>query len=73
MANCSDVTVLADAPSLRLQGEMSRMVVRRTPPETNRRTWGHGMLWLLTGLIFFAMLVGLLLALGLDPQGSRLF
>ena len=53
---------------------MSRMVVRRTPPETNRRTWGHGILWLLTGLIFFAMLVALLLALDwLDPQGSRLF
>jgi hypothetical protein len=32
------------------------------------------MLWLLTGLIFFAMLVGLPLALDwIDPQNSRLF
>ena len=49
------------------------MVVRRTPPETNRRTRGRPLLWLLTGLIIFAMLVGLLLALDwIDPQGSRL-
>jgi len=48
------------------------MVVRHTPPETSRRTRG-GLLWLFMGLIFFAMLVGLVLALDwIDPQGSRL-
>ena len=48
------------------------MVVRHTPPETSRRTRGT-LLWLLMGLIFFAMLVGLVLALDwIEPQGSRL-
>ena len=50
------------------------MLVRRTPPEPNRRTRGHALLWFLTALIFFVMLAGLVLALDwFDPQGSRLF
>ena len=49
-------------------------VARPTPAETNRRTRGRPMLSLLTGLSFFAILLGLLLALELlDPQSSRLF
>ena len=53
---------------------MARMVARLTPAETNRRSRGRPMLWLLTGLIFFAMFAGLLLALDwIDPQRSRLF
>jgi hypothetical protein len=50
------------------------MAARHTPTETIRRTRGRPMLWLLTGLLIFAMFAGLLLALDwMDPQGSRLF
>ena len=44
------------------------------PSETNRRTRGRPMLWLLTSLFIFSMVAGCVLALDwLDPQNSRLF
>ena len=42
--------------------------------ETTRRTGVRPLSWLVAGLAFFAILVGLLLGLDwIDPQGSRLF
>ena len=50
------------------------MATRTAPTETNRRTRGRPMLWLLTSLFIFSMVAGCVLALDwLDPQNSRLF
>ena len=50
------------------------MVARPTPPEKNRRARGRPMLWLFAGLIFFAVLAGLVLGLDwMDPESSSRF